>query len=232
MRDVYHYFERVLDWLYPRACVSCDRPAPPGHDWCCACRTALRPLSRACLRCSRPLARVGVCGACQQSPPAFATVTAPYLYAHPLDRLVRQFKYARRLDLGRPLAALLVEHLQRAAVPRPEVLVPVPLHPSRLRARGFNQALELCRPLSRRLGIPCRPAAVTRLRATPAQAGLSLAQRRGNVRGAFAVAEPWVGARVALVDDVVTSGCTADEISRALLAAGAARVDVWALARA
>ncbi len=232
MRDVYHYFERVLDWVYPRACLSCDRPAAAGRDWCGACRGALRPLPRACLRCSRPLARGAVCGACQQSPPAFATVNAPYGYAPPLDRLVRQLKYARRLDLARPLAALMAEHLQRAAVPRPKVLVPVPLHPSRLRARGFNQALELCRPLSRRLAIPCRPAAVVRLRATPAQAGLSLAQRRGNVRGAFAVTEPFVDAHVALVDDVVTSGCTADEISRALRAAGAARVDVWALARA
>ncbi len=232
MRDVYHYFERVLDWIYPRACLSCDRPVPEGRDWCCACRNALTPLPRACLRCSRPLARGAVCGGCQRSPPAFAAVSAPYRYAHPLDRLVRQLKYARRLDLARPLAALMVEHLQRAAVPRPDVLVPVPLHPSRLHARGFNQALELCRPLSRRLTIPCRRAAVVRLRATPAQAGLSLAQRRSNVRGAFAVAEPLVGVRVALVDDVLTSGCTADEISRTLLAAGAARVDVWALARA
>ena len=130
------------------------------------------------------------------------------------------------------LGELLADALEAAQVPRPEMLVPVPLHPHRLRTRGYNQALELARPVARRLALPLQVRAARRQRDTAAQSGLGAVARRRNVRGAFAVDAAVAGRRVALVDDVVTTGHTVRELARAVVAAGAERVEVWCLARA
>src|SRR5262249_21777320 len=128
---------------------------------------------------------------------------------------------------------LWIDALHDAPPPHPDALIPIPLHPQRLRERGYNQALELARPLAREFGIDLRPDALVRQRATQAQSELDAAQRRRNLRGAFAVAPGVeVPAHVALIDDVMTTGTTLREAARTLLHAGALRVDVWALARA
>jgi ComF family protein len=174
-----------------------------------------------------------ICGVCQRHPPVFHRTVAPYIYAAPLDRLIQQFKFNRRLDLARPLAGLMGASLTLRDGAYPQLLVPVPLHPQRLRKRGFNQARELARVIGRELDIPlATPKLCQRLRATAMQADLPARQRQGNVRGAFAVTAPLSVGHVAIVDDVMTTGHTAAELARTLRRAGAESIEVWVCARA
>jgi len=156
----------------------------------------------------------------------------PYRYAYPLDQLIRAFKYRGVLAYGRVLGTLLAEWLAVRRAPLPQVIVPVPLHPSRHRERGFNQASELARPISRRLDIPFDDRLCRRNRATADQTELGAGSRRSNVRRAFEVAGTLGLRHVAVLDDVLTTGSTANEIARVLKRAGVRIVEVWAVARA
>ncbi|GAB6041709.1 hypothetical protein JCM17961_23840 [Endothiovibrio diazotrophicus] len=153
-------------------------------------------------------------------------------YASPVDRLVQRFKFNGGLVDGRLLAHLLIDGAVARETARPELILPVPLHPARLRRRGFNQSLELARPLAEALAIPVDFALCARIRNTAVQSQLPAKARRANVRGAFALRGPLPAAHVALVDDVLTTGHTAAELARLLKGAGAERVEVWTLARA
>ncbi|WP_342780506.1 ComF family protein [Arenimonas fontis] len=156
---------------------------------------------------------------------------AAFLYAPPLDRLLPRLKFHADLAAGRLLTQLALPAFM--AAPRPQALLPLPLHRSRLRRRGFDQALELARPLARALGLPLLTGGLRRRRATAAQSGLEARERRRNVRGAFAVpAGVPLPDHLALFDDVMTTGATLDEAARVLRTAGVRRVDLWALARA
>lgn len=190
----------------------------------------------ACIRCAAPLACVGQsaleCRRCLARPPLFDRAFAPFRYAYPIDRLIRGFKYQSRLAWGRVLATLLAQHLRAHAARMPEVLIPVPLHPDRHRERGFNQARELARPLSRLLGIAIDDRLCRRVRATHDQTELNARERRKNLRRAFAVMRATNVRHVALIDDVLTTGSTASELARMLKRAGVKVVDVWAVARA
>ena len=220
--------------LFPPHCLLCGGPGDTPRDLCRHCHDALPRLTACCPVCALPLAEEAAgrpCGRCRRPPP-FAATRAAFRYAPPLDRLVLDMKFAGRLAPARLLGGLLAEHLARGSGPGPEMLLPVPLHPRRLRARGFNQAVELARPVAARLGLPLHTRGCRRVRDTPAQSGLGAGARRRNVRGAFAVDASVAGRRVALLDDVVTTGHTVTELARALVAAGAERVEVWCLARA
>lgn len=149
-------------------------------------------------------------------------------YAFPVDQLVQQLKFGGRLPLARTLGLLLADAARQQ--PRPAALVPVPLHPQRERQRGFNQAEAIARVAGQALQIPVLAGAVTRIRATPAQSGLDLPQRRRNLADAFAVTAP-LPAHIALVDDVVTTGSTVLALATTLRRHGVRRVDAWAVAR-
>jgi len=159
-------------------------------------------------------------------------------YEHPVDEMIRQLKYHREFAHARLLGVLLAEVVRERAQPLPKLLVPVPLHDARLRERGFNQALAIARYAGRMLGISPARGVVKRLRDTPSQTALDVAERHANVRGAFAVngargLERLLAAQhVAIVDDVVTTGSTVNELRATLLAAGVSRVEIWAVARA
>lgn len=215
--------------LLPPRCLLCGEPGTASLDLCAACHQALPRNQPACVRCALPLAAAGTCGACLHRPPLLATVRAAFVYTAPLDRLLPRYKFRGDLAAGRLLARLMLAEV--AGCDPPQALVPVPLHRARLRQRGYNQSLELARPVARALRLPlCH--ALVRARPTLPQAGLPAAQRRANVRGAFAPVADLSGARVALVDDVMTSGATADAAAASLRAAGAASVEVWVVARA
>ena len=176
-----------------------------------------------------------MCGTCLVHAPAFDTALACFDYRAPWDRLITAFKFHTALELAPFFAAMLVAEESRHCAARPSLVLPVPLAPGRLRERGYNQAWELARRVARVLAIDAEPALLLRLRETAHQLDLPPGSRAGNVRGAFAV-EPRrrseiVGRHVALVDDVMTTGSTAAEIATVLKHAGAARVDVWVLAR-
>ncbi len=215
--------------FFPVHCALCGA-ASPDRALCAACDADLpHHALPACPVCALPTPDGQVCGACLRRPPAFGRTLAAFSYGFPIDRLLQAFKYAGNLTLAEALA----EPLARlaAAHPKPDLLLPMPLHPARLKERGFNQALEIAKPLSRRLDIPLAADACRRTRDTPSQAGLEWKQRRRNVRGAFACDLDLAGKKVAVLDDVMTTGSTLEELGRVLLKCGAAEVSAWVVAR-
>lgn len=163
------------------------------------------------------------------TPPHFDATLAAFDYLFPIDATLHAYKYAGNLALIEFLAEPLAERALRS--PLPDLLIPMPLHPARLKRRGFNQALEIARHLSRRLGIPMDPHACRRLRDTPPQATLKLPDRAANLRNAFACDTSLAGKHVALLDDVMTSGASLGELAKAVRKQGAAKVSAWVVAR-
>lgn len=218
----------------PTPCVLCGMPVAGALPLCDGCRGDLIPTLNPCPRCGDPLPEgvVGPCGRCLQHPPPFASVTAPLLYRPPLDGLLLGLKFHRALHHAPLLADLLVAALTGREQPLPGLLLPVPLHPLRLRERGYNQALEISRALGRRLAIPVRHDRVRRIRHTESQSRLRADQRRRNLRGAFALERAIGVPHVAIIDDVITTGATVAELARLLRRHGVERVEVWCVARA
>ncbi|MBU8977253.1 ComF family protein [Lysobacter sp. MMG2] len=217
--------------MLPPSCLICRERATNGIQLCEPCAQSLPENAASCGRCGLPLpVEHTLCGDCLRRPPPQAATRAVFLYRPPLDRLLPRAKFHADLASLRLLAALMASRVGTAD--RPQALVPVPLHRGRLRRRGFDQALELARPLSRHLSLPLRDDLLRRGRATSAQTRLDAAARRRNVRGAFEVRHGVaLPAHVALVDDVMTTGATVRAAATALLRAGVARVDVWVCAR-
>ncbi|WP_448508342.1 double zinc ribbon domain-containing protein [Immundisolibacter sp.] len=224
--------DALLAWLLPPQCTLCGAAGSERLPLCDGCLGELPYLGRACERCAQPLPVAGVCGRCLRRSPPQDRAHAAFLYAEPLDRLVQRLKFGRRLGLARLTGALLAKAAQSGHWERPELLIPVPLHDARLRERGYDQAQAIARETGRRLGIPVDAQACRRVRATAPQTGLTLMDRRRNVRGAFAVQKPLAARHVAVLDDVMTTGATAGALAAALKRSGVARVDVWALCRA
>lgn len=217
--------------LYPLVCALCGASGTAGLDLCTSCQADLPPLGITCLRCARPLLTPGTCGTCQrQAPPQDRTLSA-YRYAPPLDHLILQLKFHGKLHLAPLLGKLTAEYLEQCAHPLPECIIPVPLHPSRLRERGFNQALELAKPIAARLKIPINYQIVYRRRNTATQSGLPQQERKRNMRGAFAIQGTLAAQHVAIMDDVLTTGHTVGELTRTLRRAGAQTIEVWTCAR-
>lgn len=226
-------------WLrLPRTCLLCSATADhPNLAICVACEADLPWLESRCSCCALPLPSTGLhCGECQRRQPAFNHVQAPWRYHFPIDALITRFKHQAQWPLGHLLTQLLAEHLRYSfgeGLSRPELLLPVPLAKQRQRLRGFNQAQMISQWLSRQLSIAYSPNALVRSLNTPPQQGLDAKQRRRNLRQAFSLPKPELiaGKHVALVDDVLTTGATADTLAQLLLRAGAKQVDVYCLAR-
>jgi ComF family protein len=209
--------ERLGGWLLPPRCVLCgSRGQSPCLDLCRGCQAAFGAAAdvvRAGHGCLR-------------------RCCAPFAYAAPFDFLVHALKYRGQLATGRVLGTLLADHIEALGLQVDvDVIVPVPLHPARHAERGFNQSAEIARHLGRRLRLPVEESLAVRRRATPPQVGLHLEERRRNLVDAF-VAGPACGRRVAIVDDVTTTGTTLQELARVLSQAGAVTVDAWCVARA
>lgn len=233
-RPVDGWAARALRLLVPPRCLLCGMAGAAGRDLCAGCAADFATNAVCCPRCALPLpVPAPLCGECLKHEPPFARAWAPFRYEHPLDLLEARFKFHADLAAGRVLSSLMIERAAVHVPDRPDLLVPVPLHAARLRERGYNQALELARPLARVFGIPLHTEALRRTRATPPQTGLDAKTRRRNLRDAFAIAaSARLPEHVALIDDVMTTGATLRECARVLRRAGVARVDVWALARA
>lgn len=224
--------QRLQHFVLPLRCLLCGGAGAAEIDLCADCAAELPRNRHCCGRCALPLASpAALCGECQRRPPPWDAAWAPFRYGWPLDRLESRFKFGADLAAGKVLSRLWQR--EPCPLPLPQWLITVPLHQSRLRQRGYNQALELARPLARQLGVPMHPEVLQRLRRTEAQTELDARARRHNVRKAFALRPGvQVPAHVAILDDVMTTGATLAECARVLKRGGVQRVDVWALARA
>ena len=220
----------LFNRLAPPACLLCGAPSTAG-SLCPGCRADL-PWHGAphCPQCALPTPDGRLCGACLQRPPAFDRTHAALRYRFPVDRMIPRLKYHGRLALAPALGACLADALADAS--RPDRVVAMPLHPARIRERGFNHATEIARSAARALGLPLDLDSCRRIRDTPPQMGLKHDARRRNLRGAFACSDHLAGLRIAVVDDVMTTGTSLDELAAALKRAGAAEVHCWVVARA
>ena len=230
-RQVQQVVQAALNLLFPPRCAGCRKP---GTDFCAACAETLMPTgSVVCTSCGEPLSRPGLCGHCKAGPRAFRHIRSAFRFEGPLRHAVHALKYEKRRSIAAPLAGLM--GMQLASPDRAGMLLcAVPLHPGRLKERGFNQSAELARTLGQQWGLECLPDHVLqRIRATESQVELDQAARQANVAGAFAVNDPALimGRGIILVDDVCTTGATLDACAQALRAAGASVVDGVTLAR-
>ena len=229
----------VLGLVYPPGCIVCGAATEPAHVLCARCWARVRFIERPfCERLGTPFAvDLGVplvSPAAAADPPVFDRARAVARYDEVTRLLVQKLKYGDRLDLAPALGRMMVRagaELARDA----DAIVPVPLHPTRLWWRRFNQAMELARPVAKACGRPCEPALLARVKRTRPQVGLTRPQRGENLQGAFRVPDAMrpalKGRRILLVDDVLTTGATANAAARALLRGGASAVDVLAFAR-
>ncbi|MFM9381594.1 ComF family protein [Pseudomonas sp. UV AK001] len=233
-----HQDRPVYIWLNNNQhCLICDEPGETETPLCVACETDLPWLADQCMTCALPLPAAGLtCGGCLKDPPAFEQVVAPWSYGFPVDSLITRFKHNAKWPFGRLLGEVLGQFLQHRfdeGLPRPDALLPVPLANKRLRQRGFNQAAMLAQWLGKQLDLPCEENALRRIQDTSAQQALDAKARKRNLCNAFdLLPDAHVqGRHLALVDDVLTTGATAQALARLLVDAGATRVDVYCLAR-
>jgi ComF family protein len=218
----------LFETLIPPDCCLCGISV--GNGGVPVCGDCAGELPRhdmpACPCCALPTPEGQICGRCLHAPPAFDSTYALYGYVFPADVLVRTFKYRHRLSLARFFAG------EVSVLPEVDVVIPMPLHPRRLSERGFNQALEIARPLARAAGLPLERGGVARSRHTPPQAGFDREDRLANPRGAFACRRRFDGLRVLVIDDVMTTGASLDALACCLKAGGAVAVHNFVLARA
>ena len=219
--------------LLPQDCFLCAAAAGKAL-LCDACGHDLPRLPRPCCPiCALPTPLGETCGACLKKAPYFDATLGCFSYHFPVDRLVHALKYQHRLVVAAFLAHSLAEALPTPAeLPPADLLLALPLSVPRLRQRGFNQALEIARPLARRLGLPLLAEGTTRVIDTAPQASLPWQERHRNIRGAFECALDLTGKTVVVVDDVMTSGATLNEFARILKQHGAKHVSNWVAARA
>ncbi len=227
-----------LTALFSCDCLLCGLRARGGNI-CAGCRADLPWIRRPCQRCGAPRPADwtdGVCARCQPPLVGVDRCRSALIYEYPVNRLITRAKFQSRPECARALGEMLNVYLRAARIGGslvlPDVLVPVPLHRDRQARRGFNQAVEVARPIARALHLPVLQHGCRRIINTIEQTALTGSARRANIRGAFRVTADLTGARIAIVDDVLTTGSTAIELATTLRSSGAASVEVWAVARA
>ncbi|RCU51124.1 MULTISPECIES: ComF family protein [Corallincola] len=229
---------RQIDLQLNNRCLLCQQPTVRlNHALCACCYQDLPRLPPGCQHCAEPLpqAKQQVCGRCQQHPPHYAKAIACLPYQPPIQGLLAQFKFNGDLACGQLLGSLMACHLrqqEQAALTVNPVLVPVPLHRKRLRQRQFNQSHLLAQVIASKHKLRLDSHLCQRTKNTQSQRELNAKTRKANVRGAFQVTRTLHGQSIAIIDDVMTTGATVNEMAKQLYRAGAAHVEVWCLARA
>jgi len=227
MDGILNHCLKTMRTVLPQTCLLCAA-ASARALLCPDCYAALPHLpGTRCATCALPLPDGNVCGACLSHPPRYDSTTAVFAYAFPVDALIQRFKYGGNLAIAPLLTRILGDAIAEPA----DLIIPMPLSPQRLRERGFNQSLEIARGVGRMTGIPVAADACRKIVETPPQATLPWKERTKNIRGAFVCDADLKGARVAVVDDVMTSGATVNELARNLRRAGAAHISAWVVAR-
>lgn len=238
MRQTLNNCLKIGRILLPPHCVLCDVALTDYHAFsaqsqyfCTACFADIKQVSAYCPQCALTSPQGQLCGTCLRHPPNFDTTVAAVEYRFPINSVIAAHKYQQRFDLTAPLAQLLINAISQAQTPMPTTLIAMPMHPQRLKERGFNHAEAIAKLLSAQTGIPLDTNGCQRVRPTVPQAGLALKDRIKNMRGAFACNTPLVAQRIAIVDDVMTTGTSLNALAETLKKAGAHHVECWVVAR-
>jgi len=219
-------FKQILP---AQPCVLCGSMSHDGL-WCNSCDAALPYLNAPhCPVCALPTPAGEVCGHCLTHPPLFGSTTAIFGYAFPLDKLIQGMKYGDQLALAHAFAKKMLQRIDKSNFP--DYVIAMPLHPAKLRERGFNQSLLLATTVARELKLKLLPNACQRVRDTPPQSALPWKERKKNVRNAFSCDRDLAGKRVALVDDVLTTGASLNALAEAVSKKGAIEISAWVVAR-
>jgi ComF family protein len=227
-------FKRIF---FPHTCILCAEHTTQARDICMACEQELPWLTHACVQCGIILpttTSIVICGHCQQHPQSFNRTFALFNYADPIDRIITAAKFNQQLIYTKLLGQLLAERVRHhwyQHQPLPELIIPVPLHATRLRERGYNQAVEIAKTTSKLLRLPMSIQHCIRSKPTIAQTSLHLHERAANMKHAFALKQPITAKHIAIIDDVVTTGQTVSELSQLCRQAGVMQIDIWCCAR-
>jgi len=225
-----HQWLELYRKVFPIPCLLCGLPAYQ-LGLCQACIAELPLVNDACIRCATPLKNAQICGQCLKLPPFQDRSFSLYRYEGSVRRCITAFKYNKQLQLG-PLFAQQMSKLLLTRSHLPECLIPIPLHPKRLRQRGYNQAAEVAKKLASTLNVAYRPELIRRVRLTQSQSDLPFKQRKNNMRNVFAYGEGELPSHIAIIDDVMTSGYTAGEAAKIFRRQGVEIIEVWTIARA
>lgn len=229
------YFEKITQWIFPPTCILCQNPSNQVHDLCRRCLNDLPFLPAGCPYCAHPLTSPDLCcGSCLKNPPPFDALYALFAYQAPITHLMMTLKFHNKLLYAQILGELMAKTIQNHWYHNrslPHVIIPVPLHPKRLQERGYNQSLEIARPIAKLLQLPIDTQSCSRIKHTDAQARLELKHRKHNVKNAFFIQGHKRGMSIAVIDDITTTGHTLAAFCLALKKAGASRIDVWCCAK-
>jgi len=239
---IYNWLKNNLFGQVSKPCFLCLAKTHNKHLLCSGCENDLPRNTGHCVICAIPfpstpflsdqaLQHALVCGNCQKNQPHFTTSLIPFIYATPVKQLIANLKFHGNLGYAPLLAHGFIGSVKRSKNKLPECIIPVPLHKKRLQERGFNQALELARIITKQLQIPLEVSLCERNKITPFQSGLSAKQRKQNMKGAFSVARQHNYKHIAIFDDVVTTGTTVNELAKELKQSGVKTIEVWAIAR-
>ncbi len=235
---LYNLFEQLFNWLVPTHCLACDQLEINANEpaletgFCRDCYDNLPFLENTCSQCG--LNFVGpsdVCGSCLTSPPSYDACFCPMEYTAPISDLICRLKYGDQPQLAARLAELMVDQITCQGIELPDAIISVPMHNSKLRKRGYNQSTELAKQISRLIDRPFINNALMKSKATSRQATQTLKQRQNNVKNSFLAHKNLGFKHIAIVDDVVTTGATVEEISKILKKNGVDYIQVWGLAR-
>jgi ComF family protein len=219
--------------IFPQTCLMCAAWQGGAYGICQDCLADMPWHNCAqCPQCGLPAYDNQLCGHCIQSPPDFDTTHALFRYEFPIQQMLQRYKYSELLTLGETFGNLLADQMAKNNLGlMPDLITPMPLHPQRLQTRSFNQSLEMARVVSKKLGIKLNQNICQRIKLAPPQASLPLKERVKNMKGAFACTQPLQGQRIAVIDDVMTTGASLNSLAKTLKKAGASRVECWVIAR-
>ncbi|WP_225907016.1 ComF family protein [Methyloradius palustris] len=216
--------------IFPQACMLCATSDGGELAICGDCLADLpRHITDQCPQCALPAYQNQLCGHCIASPPAFDVTHALFRYEFPVDAMLQRYKYQHLLNMAQTFAQMIITDLPNANLP--DLIIPMPLHPLRLKERGFNQSLEIARIVGKSLNIKVDTQACSRIKSSPPQASLPLKERVKNMQGAFTFNTQLDGLNIALIDDVMTTGASLNSLAKTVKKAGAINVECWVVAR-
>jgi ComF family protein len=225
-----YHMSKFSEFLFPHTCILCHAHTHRAMDLCSACEQSLPFIQHSCHCCGIPIpSDTHICGKCLKRKPIFDKTFALFHYQTPIIQMISQLKFNQQLGVSKILGDLMANHLSPSQ--KLECIIPVPLHNKRLKERGFNQALEIAKPISKKLQIPINIKSCKRIRNTEHQTAIPAKLRKRNVRNAFQVIKLLRAKHIVILDDVMTTGNTVSELARILRHKGVEKIDVWCCAR-